>query len=71
MAGKHSEVSRTHPSVPRKDAITMEEVISDIANKEQGRKACCSDHESLVSCDFAATNAQIRAIRYRAKRFTS
>src|SRR5690349_5468289 len=59
MAGKHSEVSSTHPSVSRKDAITMEEVIHDIANEEQGRKACCCDHESFVSCDFAATNPQV------------
>src|SRR4026208_1346197 len=59
MAGKHSEVSGTHPSVPRKDGIAVEEVIRDIANEEQGEKAGRRDHESFVSCDFAATNLQV------------
>ena len=59
MAGKHSEVNGTHTSVTRKDGITVEEVIRDVANEEQGGKAGRRDHESLVSCDFAATNPQV------------
>src|SRR5207248_2543139 len=50
---------RTHTSVPRKDGITVEEVIRDIANEEQAGEAGRRDHQSLVSCDFAATNPQV------------
>src|SRR5258708_16587982 len=59
MAGRDSEVGGTRLSVPRKDAVTMEEVIRDTADEEQGGKGGRREHESFVSCDFAATNAQV------------